>query len=66
MAVFDLVANAFSPLGGLEIGYLAERLTVSYAIGINAALCLLITAAIFLWSQNGPHPPPRDRVNETG
>ena len=51
MAVYALVANAFAPLGGLLIGFLAERLTVPYAITINAALCLVITAAIFLWSQ---------------
>ena len=51
MAVYALVANAFAPLGGLEIGFLAERFNVSAAIGTNAALCLLITAAIFVWSQ---------------
>ena len=50
MAVYSLVFNGLFSLGGLEIGYLAEHLHANGAVGLNAMLCLIITAALLAWS----------------
>ena len=50
MAVYSLVFNGLFSLGGLEIGYLAERLRANGAVRLNATLCLFITVALLAWS----------------
>jgi len=50
MAVYSLVFQGLFPVGGLEIGFLANRFHVLPAIRINAVICLAVTIAIFLWS----------------
>jgi len=52
MAVYTLVFQGLMPVGGLEIGFLADHLhSAERAIGVNAALCLLISIAIYVWSR---------------
>lgn len=62
LAVYSLVFQGLMPLGGLEMGFLAQQLHgrsllwiphagAQIAIGLNAACCLLIAVALFLWSQ---------------
>jgi MFS family permease len=51
MAIYSLVTAALVPLGGLEIGGLAERLGAVSAVRINAVLCLLVTVTLWAWSQ---------------
>lgn len=51
MAVYSLVFGGLMPVGGLEIGFLAERIGPLAAVRINAALCLLLTVALFAWSE---------------
>jgi MFS family permease len=51
MAVYSLVFNGLFPLGGLEIGFLAARLGAVPTVRLNAVLCLVITAAMLIWSE---------------
>jgi MFS family permease len=51
MAVYSLVFNAFLPVGGLQIGYLAETVGAVAAVRINASICLVVTVVLFAWSQ---------------
>jgi MFS family permease len=50
MAVYSLVFQGLMPVGGLEIGFLAEHLNPTGALRINATLCLTITLALYAWS----------------
>jgi MFS family permease len=51
MAVYSLVFAALMPLGGMEIGALAEHVGAVLAVRINAGLCLLISVALLIWSE---------------
>ena len=51
MAVYSLVFSAMMPLGGLLVGFLAERLGAMTTVRLNGVVCLLATAALFAWSQ---------------
>ena len=51
MAMYSLVFGGLMPLGGLQIGFLAERIGAVNAVRANAALCLLAACALFAWSQ---------------
>jgi MFS family permease len=51
MAIYSMVFFGLMPLGGLEVGFLAERMGVSAAVRLNLALCLLATAALWAWSR---------------
>jgi MFS family permease len=51
MAVYSMVFLGLMPLGGLEAGYLAELRGPLSAVRINAALCLFVVAALYLWSR---------------
>lgn len=61
MAVYSLVANALTPLGGLLLGYLAEKWKAPLAVRLAATLCLLITFGLYAWSRRNRVPP----VSET-
>ena len=50
MAVYSLVFNAFMPVGGLEIGFLADHLGARPAVWINTGICLIIAAGLYAWS----------------
>jgi MFS family permease len=50
MAVYSLVFNGLFPIGGLTIGFLAQHLSASIAIRINATICLLICLTLLAWS----------------
>jgi MFS family permease len=58
MAVYTLVFGGLFPIGGLEIGFLAEHgggpVT---AVTINAAVFLLVAVAVFVWSHLDRRPP---------
>lgn len=51
MAIYSMVFLGLMPLGGLEIGYLAEHLGPSMAVKINASACLIVTATLFAWAR---------------
>lgn len=51
MAVYTLVFNGLFPLGGLQIGFLAQRLGAVLAIRLSAGVCLLVTLALLAWSE---------------
>lgn len=51
MAVYSLVFNGLFPVGGLEVGYLADRIGPIPTIRLNASLCLLFTLLILAWSR---------------
>lgn len=51
MAVYSLVFNGLFPIGGLEIGFLAQRYNAPIALRVNGTICLIITLAILAWSQ---------------
>jgi MFS family permease len=51
MAVYSLVFNACLPVGGLQIGYLAEHLGTVTAVRLDAALCLILALGLFGWSE---------------
>lgn len=59
MAVYSLVFNGLFPVGGLEIGFLAEHLTANHAVQINASLCLIVTLALLGWSLAETRPNKR-------
>lgn len=50
MAVYSLVFQGMMPIGGMELGFLAQHLSAAAAIGVNAGLCLLISLALYGWS----------------
>jgi MFS family permease len=50
MAVYSLVFQGLFPVGGLEIGFLANRIHAFPAIRVNATICLAITLLILVWS----------------
>ncbi|HLJ56824.1 MAG TPA: MFS transporter [Chthonomonadaceae bacterium] len=50
MAVYSLVFQGLFPVGGLEMGFLANRFGAFAAIRINAIVCLVITLLIYAWS----------------
>jgi predicted MFS family arabinose efflux permease len=61
LAVYSLVFQGLMPVGGIEMGFLAQRLRndtllwmhgagAQIAIAGNAACCLAITIALFTWS----------------
>jgi MFS family permease len=51
MALYSMVFMGLMPLGGLEIGFLAEHLNAAVAVRINAAICFVITIALLGWSR---------------
>ncbi len=51
MAVYSLVFQGLFPVGGLEIGFLANRYGALPAIRFNSLICLVITLLILVWSQ---------------
>jgi predicted MFS family arabinose efflux permease len=51
MAVYSLVFSALMPLGGLLIGFLAERIGTMQAIRLSVAVCVAATSLLFAWSQ---------------
>jgi MFS family permease len=50
MAVYSLVFQGLFPVGGLEIGFLANHYGVLPAIRINATICLAVTLLVLFWS----------------
>ncbi len=56
MAVYSLVFQGLFPVGGLEIGFLANHLHALPAIRLNATICLVITLAILAWSLAARRP----------
>ncbi|HVK03178.1 MAG TPA: MFS transporter [Armatimonadaceae bacterium] len=50
MAVYSLVFSGMMPVGGLAIGFVAERIGAASAIRLNVFLCLAVVAALFAWS----------------
>jgi len=50
MAVYSLVFQGLFPVGGLEIGFLANHYGAMNAIRLNGAVCLAITLLILAWS----------------
>jgi MFS family permease len=50
MAVYSLVFQGLFPIGGLEIGFLANRFGAMPAIRVNGTICLVITLMILVWS----------------
>ncbi|HEV2471524.1 MAG TPA: MFS transporter [Chthonomonadales bacterium] len=50
MAVYSLVFAGLMPLGGLEIGFVAQHTSAVVAVRIDAGLCLLGSIALFAWS----------------
>jgi MFS family permease len=51
MAVYSLVFGGLMPLGGLEIGFLAQHLGAVDAVRINASIALVVCASLFTWSE---------------
>ncbi len=51
MAVYSLVFSALMPLGSLQIGFLADHWSAANAVRLNAALLLLVTLFLLLWSR---------------
>ncbi len=61
MAVYTLTFGGLMPVGGLEIGFLAQRINATQAIRGNAALCLIVTAFVLAWrlsERRRPAPEP--------
>jgi MFS family permease len=61
LAVYSLVFQGLMPVGGIEMGFLAEHLRneplawlpnagAQIAIALNAALCLTIAIGLYVWS----------------
>jgi len=61
LAVYSLVFQGLMPIGGIEMGFLAERLIhhsllwlpkagAQIAIAINAACCLIVAIGLYAWS----------------
>ncbi len=61
LAVYSLVFQGLMPVGGIELGFLADHLSkhsllwlpnagAQIAIGLNALCCLVIAISIYLWS----------------
>lgn len=57
MAVYSLVFQGLMPLGGLEIGFLAQHLGAVVAVRVNASIILCVTTALFLWSWSEQRAP---------
>lgn len=51
MAVYTLVFQGVLPIGGLEIGFLAQRYGTVAAVRVNIILFLLATLALLVWSR---------------
>jgi MFS family permease len=51
MAIYSLVFAALMPVGGLQIGFLAQRVGAMNAVRLNASLCLLVAIAFYIWSE---------------
>jgi MFS family permease len=49
MAIYSLVMGGLMPVGGLEIGFLAQRVGPVLAMEINAWLCVLCTISMIVW-----------------
>jgi hypothetical protein len=50
MAVYSLVFQGLFPVGGLEIGFLAERFGPAAAVRVNAFALIGITLMLAGWS----------------
>jgi MFS family permease len=50
MAVYSLVFNGLFAVGGMQIGFLAQRLNAVSAVRIDGIICMLLTAAVLSWS----------------
>ena len=51
MAVYSLVFGGLMPVGGLEVGFLAEHLGAHDAVRINATVALVVAIGLFAWSE---------------
>jgi hypothetical protein len=72
LAVYSLVFQGLMPVGGIEMGFLAEHLSkepllwlpkagAQIAIALNAACCLIVAIGLYSWSladarRNAPSP----------
>jgi len=59
MAVYSLVFNGLFPIGGLEIGFLAEHLNADLAVCINASVCLVLGLGLLTWMLMDRRQPVR-------
>lgn len=70
MAVYSLVFGGLMPLGGLETGFVAEHFSAAAAIRFNSSVALVVTVALFIWSQltyqNPTEPPLSSRLASAG
>ena len=60
MAVYSLIQNAFTPIGGLLIGFVAEKASANIAIGAFGGICLLCTIALWVWNYVDRHSGATD------
>ncbi len=51
MAIYSLVFQGLMPLGGLEIGFLADAMGPVRAVRLNAIIYLATIVSLFAWSQ---------------
>jgi MFS family permease len=52
MAVYSLVFAGLMPVGGLEIGFLTDKLrNEMLAVRVNAVLCMVFAVGLLAWSQ---------------
>jgi MFS family permease len=49
MAAYSLVFGGLMPVGGLEAGFLAEKIGAPHTVALNAALCLVAALAMYVW-----------------
>lgn len=63
MAIYSLVMGGLMPAGGLEIGFLAQKIGPSLAIEINAWLCVFCTVSMIIW-QFLDKPIPINAIEE--
>ncbi len=57
MAMYLLVANTSMPLGGLLLGFLAQRFDALPTIRLSAGIMLAVTISVWLWSRIGRSRP---------
>jgi len=49
MSFYILVFQGTSPLGGLLLGYIADKTSTPFAIGLGAAVCIVLSAVIIVF-----------------
>ena len=50
MAVYTLIFGGSMPLGGLMVGFLAQKFGAIRTVEVNASICLITVLATYLWS----------------